>query len=285
MSIDGPSSPKTQGLKHQAARAYVRRFGRRVLPLWWVTADGVCACPQGGRCKHPGKHPCGPLVPHGLLQATDSIELIDGWFIRYPDCNIGIDTSDLLVLDADQPHGRDSLAKLEAKHGPLPASWKQYTGRDGEQYWYQGVAGLRGSVGKIGRNLDIRAAGNFAIAPTSITLRPYAWDLDWHPTLIPLATPPDWLVELALAAGSERKGAIPPEEWRALVAQPCLRGQRNDTTAKLTGHLLARGVDPYVTADLVDAWNQQHCVPPLDAEEVMEVVNSICSREFKRQGG
>jgi hypothetical protein len=224
------------------------------------------------------------VAPRGLLDATGSLEQVDAWWGQYPDLNVAVLTDNLFVLDVDLPDGAESLAKLEAKHGPLPVTWTQFTGGGGAQHWFAPAEGVRGSAGRIGRNLDIRAAGGYAIAPLSVTWLSYRWSVDHHPTATPLVPAPDWLVALALQVGSERRGPVPAEEWRALVAAPCLEGQRNDTVAKLSGHLIAHGIDPYVAQDLLVAWDKDHCVPPLGPEEVLGVINSICRAELRKSG-
>jgi hypothetical protein len=225
------------------------------------------------------------VAPRGLLDATLSLTEIDAWWDQHPDLNIGVDTAKLLVLDVDLPDGAESLAKLEAKHGPLPVTWMQFTGGGGTQYWFAPAEGVRGSVGKIGRNLDIRAAGGYAVAPLSITWMGYRWSVDHHPTTIPLGAASDWLIALALEANAERKGPVPPEEWRALVEGPCLEGQRNDTVTRLVGHLLGHGVDPYVALSFAESWDRDRCVPPLGSVEILAIVNSLCRRETRKRGG
>jgi len=255
-----------------------------VLPLWWIE-NGVCACPKGAACgRSSAKHPYGHLAPNGLLQASKSPELLHIWWNKAP-CNIGIDTSDLFVLDVDEPDGRENLAALERQHGALPETWEQFTGGGGLQLWFRPVPGIGGSVGKIGRNLDIRAAGNYVVAPPSSHLsgRAYAWNVDRHPTMVALAEAPGWLVELARKAGSTRKEAALASEWQALLSQPCLEHTRNNTLTRLTGYLLRRHVHPYAVLELARLWNHGRCQPPLEDAEVLRTVNSICAREARRR--
>jgi hypothetical protein len=221
-----------------------------------------------------------------LLQASRSPELLHIWWNKAP-CNIGIDASDLFVLDVDEPDGPESLAALEHQHGALPETWEQFTGGGGLQLWFRPVPAIRGSVGKVGRNLDIRAAGNYVVAPPSSHLsgRTYAWNVDRHPTVVALAEAPGWLVELARKSGTTTKEAAPASEWQALLSQPCLEHTRNNTATRLAGHLLRHEIDPHVTQELLILWNEARCRPPLDSQEILRTVNSICAREFKRRGG
>jgi hypothetical protein len=61
-----------------------------VLPVWWPAADG-CACAKPD-CAAPAKHPIGPLVRHGVLDAAIASETIVRWWHRFPDANVGIAT-------------------------------------------------------------------------------------------------------------------------------------------------------------------------------------------------
>ena len=63
--------------------------------------------------------------------------------------------------------------------------------------------------------------------------------------------------------------------WRSLVKEGVAEGRRNATIASFTGHLLWHEVDPDVVMELMLAWNQMRCRPPLDDEEVIRTVRSI----------
>jgi hypothetical protein len=77
--------------------------------------------------------------------------------------------------------------------------------------------------------------------------------------------------------------ATPPSEWRRLATDGVAEGTRNESLAKLTGHLLRRYVDPQVTLELIRAWNAVRCRPPLADEEIRQTVNSIAGKELKRR--
>ena len=61
-------------------------------------------------------------------------------------------------------------------------------------------------------------------------------------------------------------------------------GQRNNTIASLTGHLLWHGVDPTVALEPMLAWNRARCRPPLGDEEVAQTVRSIAHRHQQHAG-
>jgi hypothetical protein len=67
----------------------------------------------------------------------------------------------------------------------------------------------------------------------------------------------------------------PIAHWRRLVSDGVPAGERNNTIASLTGHLLRHGVDSAVVMELLLCWNRVRCRPPLVDEEVAAVVMSI----------
>jgi hypothetical protein len=71
--------------------------------------------------------------------------------------------------------------------------------------------------------------------------------------------------------------------WRKLV-EGVEAGSRNDAITRLAGLLLRRLPDPLVAAQLVLAFNDARCRPPLPAEEVQRTLDSIAAREMKRRG-
>ena len=214
---------------------------------------------------------------------------IELWWNEWSDANVGLVTGvDFDVLDVDQRHGGDdSLAELELVHGPLPITVEQITG-NGRHLLFLPTVGLRNSVQKLGAGIDVRSRGGYVVAAPSLhaTGRRYAWNVDRHPLNHSIAAAPPWLIARARRDTSKAnsfKAATPPAEWQTLLAQPCAEGARNTTLARLTGHLLRHGVDPYAVHELVVAWNVTHCIPPLDPDEVSRTVNSITAAEVRRR--
>jgi hypothetical protein len=71
--------------------------------------------------------------------------------------------------------------------------------------------------------------------------------------------------------------------WRKLVADGVTEGERNNTIASLTGHLLWHGVDPDVVLELLLCWNRVRCRPPLPDDEVIRTVDSIARLHQQRE--
>lgn len=61
-----------------------------------------------------------PLTPHGHHQATIDLDVVTGWWLRWPDALVGVPTgpaSGVWVLDVDGEDGRCSLKQLLARLG------------------------------------------------------------------------------------------------------------------------------------------------------------------------
>ena len=265
----------------QYALAYIER-GFSLLPLHTVVErNGTmkCSC-RNPQCSAPAKHPAGSLVPHGLKQASSDRVTIKKWFGGLATKNIGITTgiiSGIVVLDIDPRHGgNESLSALEEKHGALPLTLRWQTGGGGQHIIFKHPGGnIRNSVGTLGAGIDVRGDGGYIVAPPSRHNSGNYYTLPEGKSLdTPLVLPPAWLLQLMKQGGSAGvKSNKPP--IKQVVREQVPQGQRNSTIARVSGHLLAKHVDTRICLDLMLAFNDKYCVPPLDEEEVMRTVASI----------
>lgn len=269
-------------------RAYIER-GFAVLPLHTTIGKGEhtsCSCGLLD-CRNSAKHPIANLVPSGLKAASSDPAVVKGWFSGFTQSNVGIATgaiSGIIVLDIDPRHGGDkSLRKLEAKHGDIPATLRWKTGGGGEHilFRYPGEL-IRNSVGILGEGIDVRGDGGYIVAPPSrhksgnFYVLPEDMSID-----TPLALPPPWLLRLLRQSGRPQSkcGTSPISQ---VVGKRVPEGQRNTTIARISGHLLAKRVDPHICHELMLAFNAKYCAPPLDEQEVGRTVASIDRLAFKQ---
>lgn len=270
------------------------RLGMAILPLHRpVPHNGRLRCSCGKKdCASPAKHPFARLVANGLLDASKDPSVVDRWF-RGAELNLGIATgaaSGVIVLDIDPRHGGDdALRALEQQHGMLPPTWRFLTGGGGEHIVFRHPGGVvPNSAGRLGRGIDLRGDGGYIVAPPSqhISGRAYAVSVDHHPDEVELAAVPVWLMALLRRRSSNGKAAArPADEWRSVVGGNVAEGERNRTLASIAGHLLRNRIDPWVTIELLQAWNSSKCNPPLGDAEVMTTVRSIARREIERREG
>jgi hypothetical protein len=224
-----------------------------------------------------GKRPAVAWLEFQHRQPTP--EELAQWFGGRRDANLGIVTgavSGLVVLDVDPRHGGEaSLASLEAEHGPLPRTIEAATGGGGRHLYFAHPGGTMPNRVAFAPGMDLRGDGGVVVAPPSVhpSGHRYAWAPERAPDEVSLAPMPRWLVALVRPPGPRTGHSI--TDWRALVRDGVGEGSRNSTIASLAGHLLWHGVDPQVTLELLLAWNQARCRPPLSADEVARVAESI----------
>jgi len=201
------------------------------------------------------------------------------WYDRWPDANLGIVTgviSGLVVLDVDPKHDGDaSLAELIQLHDPLPHTIEAITGGGGRHVYFAHPGGIvRNKVG-LAPGIDLRGDGGCVVAPPSVHAsgKAYTWLKGHEPEHAKLAPMPVWLLREATGMPQRRGHTL--EYWRKLVREGVPEGERNNTIASMTGHLLWHGVDPDVIQELLLCWNRVRCHPPLSDEEVVRTVESI----------
>jgi hypothetical protein len=246
-----------------AAIAHARK-GRAVFPLYWPLPDGRCGC-RNSNCDRVGKH---PTTPHGLKDASTNPEIVFDWWQRWPDANLGLRTgsaSGLVVLDVDGDVGNNSLKKLTDQFGPFPSTTQSKT-RRGEHFLLQYPQGIeiKGSVGKLGPGLDIRAEGNYVIVPPS---RYIGGRYEWV-NRQPLAPIPQWLLSKLISPVTQRSSDTPPT---CRIPQ----GQRNQTLASLAGSMRKRDMTQEAIELALLAENRNRCDPPLSDAEVRTIAHSV----------
>jgi Bifunctional DNA primase/polymerase, N-terminal/Primase C terminal 1 (PriCT-1) len=229
-----------------------------------------------------------PATPRGCLDASKDPSMISHWWGLNPEFNIAIATgapSNLFAIDIDGVDAEAELAKLEVKYGALPTTIEVITPRPGRHLYFRMPDGgdMRNSAGRIAPGIDIRAAGGYVIVPPSAhpSGRRYVWSVDCADAI---AAAPDWLLDQISERSNGNGKATPASEWRQLVANGVAEGARDCTVAKLSGHLLRRFIDPHVVLELMQAWNAARCRPPLPADDIDRIVDSICAAELRRRG-
>jgi hypothetical protein len=227
-----------------------------------------------------------PATARGLKDATSDLAIIEQWWRQEPEFNVAIATgvaSGVFVIDVDNAGAEAELQNFETAHGELPPTVEAITARGRHIYFKMPDRPVRNSAGKIAPGIDVRATGGYVLTPPSIhpSGRRYRWSVD---SADPLATAPDWLLARIAEPNGGNASVTPPSEWREL-AKGAGEGARDCTAAKLAGHLLRRGVDVFVVLELMQSWNATRCTPPLPAEDITRVVNSIAGMELRRRQG
>jgi putative DNA primase/helicase len=269
------------------------RRGWAVLPLWWVRADGRCAC--GGAHKNDertiGKHPLARLVPNGVKDATHAEAKVTEWWTKYPDANVGAATgapSGLDVVDIDGEEGRETVRAWEKAHGPLPETAEQITGGDGRHVLLAHRPGFGNYVG-FAAGCDLRTTGGYIVVSPSNhrSGKKYEWDAAHHPDEVRAAEYPAWLVEVLTAYAARKDGAAappkdPPEQPPAVVERArrylcqidgAVSGQRGHNTTFRAACKVVRGfaLNYEQGMTVLREWNAR-CSPPWSEKELAHKV-------------
>jgi hypothetical protein len=219
-----------------------------------------------------------PRTPHGFLDASADPAQVTTWWERWPDANIGLTTGSaarLVVLDVDGEAGRTAL-----RGRTIPVTQVVETARGWHYYFAYPDRPVRSRVGVL-EHVDVRADGGYVIAAGSVheSGAVYRYADGLGPRDVELAPCPSWLLGVAGASAPPRA----PEEWAALIRDGVAAGARNATMASLAGHLFRRFVDGGVVLELLRAWNDARCRPPLDDDEVVRTVESVAGAELRRR--
>lgn len=274
------------------------KHGHAVFPLHWPVQSGgrpICSCggeSRGRPCgQRAAKHPYGKIASRGLLDATTESGVIKHWFgYQAPDANLGVRTDNLIVVDVDPRHGGDEqFAALMHEHGEFPPTWRVLTGGGGTHVIFacpDGVEVASSSAetrAPLGPGIDIRARGGYIVAPPSrhINGRSYAWSVDHHPKDVPLALPPEWLVERLTASNKAaprgedaQHEPLAPSEWIRRLTPAS--EYPDDVACAIVGSLFAHGHPYQVVLGIMRPWAREN---GLDQRELESIVARIARKE------
>jgi hypothetical protein len=217
-----------------------------------------------------------PATTHGVLDATTDEATIQGWWARWPDANVALETGrGLVVVDVD--HGakwpgeseRESIRQLRPPLAKTPrGGWHIYFRIPFGRAW-------RNSASRLAEHVDTRADGGYVlVSPSRTEHGRYVWVRPLLP-VNELPEPPSWLI-----AELDRISR-PPEVAGHSFSRPnenvavLYEGHRNSGLASLAGALRRRGLtQAEIEAALLVA-NRERCVPPLPEGEVLRIARSI----------
>lgn len=109
-----------------------------------------------------------PLTEHGFYEATTDEETIHKWWMKYPEANIGLRVSGI-ILDIDNKGGKvgsDELKKYEKLLGSLPPTLAVRTPNDGVHFYFESFDAPWGFKKELAPGIDIKVKG-YVVAPPS----------------------------------------------------------------------------------------------------------------------
>jgi len=224
----------------------------------------VFPCAPGGKT---------PITPHGFKNATTDPAVIEAWWTKHPNANVGMPTAGLFVIDVDgkdNPWPAEPELAQDLARGPV-----SLTPRGGRHHLFRQPAGRdwKNTAGKLAPKVDTRANGGYIVVPPSVVEgKPYRWaetlDLDAPPDQLP--DPPAWVV--ALLEGPNGNGKA--HDGNAIPS-----GQRNATLARLAGAMRRVGMGRDEILAALTQTNEARCKPPMSAREIERIAASICRYE------
>jgi len=247
--------------------------------------------------RRGGKTPHSKLAPHSFYNATTDPAVIREWWHKVPDANIGIPTgtpSGWVVIDTDLDaekglDGEEALRELEKTHGPLPKTVMQMTPRGGYHRVFRDPGGIKCSTSKIGKGIDMRAAGGYvAVPPGTRRDGKYVWEVDHHPDDIEPAELPAW-IRLLRGNGSRkaktRDKSKAKEKPKSSDTGSIPKGKRNDTLCRIGGSLRHKGHEEQAIFTALLEVNNNRCKPPLPDDEVERIAHSLTKYEPNPDAG
>lgn len=243
-------------------------------PIWSVDDQCVCTCPKRERCEHPGKH---PATPNGFIDASsDPVRIAEMMSCR-PGANFGLRTgkgSGVAVLDIDSWHGGgQSLKRLQAEHGKLPATRIHQSGGADLHYIYAFPQELERVPSRtLAPGVELKADGAGVVLPPS-----NHWGGGTYGVLIevPLAPLPCWVVEQVLRPELTLLKDVcgDPTPWtRSRFALPkrIREGTRNTTLHRYASSLRACGCEYPSILEELQRVNREICDQPPIASHPFE---------------
>lgn len=227
--------------------------------------------------EHDGKCGKAPKNHNGLHGATNDPGIIEAWWDKWPNANIGIATgsSKLCVVDMD---GALSWQQVEGSGLELPETLAVTTGRPQSKHLYysdpKGVSYNQQHIfdREAPGGVDIRGVGGYVVAPPSRHESGVYYEFD-DPDF-PIAPMPDWLVKYFT---DKKNSTVPQAEARKI--DPARMEEGSGRNSYLSGKVFKwrnMGHDETQMLALARAENVKFKEPLGDAE-----VSGIVERKKK----
>jgi len=148
-------------------------------------------------CKPGGKKPLGKLAPNGCKDATTDVDVIRKWWTKSPDANIGIECTDMIVIDVDlDDDGRNDWPQL--MNLELEDAIVQQTPSGGTHFIFARPLGRhwRPSAKKVAPKIDTRTDDSYImVEPSTIGDSSYTLEAPLPPK-DELPACPQWLADI-----------------------------------------------------------------------------------------
>lgn len=232
-------------------------------------------------CKPNGKK---PITRNGFKDATTDHEQIVAWWTQYSTANIATPTGNSqgigVTIDIDgldnpfpkNPDNQLSLDKCVSVDTPSGGSHYHALNPQGKSW--------RTSASRKIEKVDIRGKGGYVLLPPSVINGvKYAYRYS-DTTLNDLSEPDTWVMSLLdFIDGEHDDSPISPKLGGSSKAIP--EGRRNDNLTRYAGLFKRYDFNESEMIKMLQTINQERCIPPLNDQEVHNIVKS--SRNWKSE--
>lgn len=198
-----------------------------------------------------------------IEEASSDEQIIRRWWNYNPNYNIGIKTGNgLCVIDIDCKNGKDGVKSLETIKHIFPETKIVKTCNGGYHLYYKADRKIKNRV-NILDGVDIRGDGGYVIAsPSIVNNRPYV-DVN-H---LPIAN-----INYDMYKFLNQKENSPKENRNE--SGDIQQGSRNNDLFKIASTMQANGLSDETITKKILKINSRNCNPPLDQEEVHQIIQS-----------
>lgn len=214
-----------------------------------------------------------PLIEWKEFQSRRAtIAEVEQWVLAHPDMNLGLVTgsvSGVAVVDIE--------AGGNTKNYEATATVR--SGRGGYHLYYKIPEGQKiHSATRVADLTDIRGEGGYVVAPPSITVDSYEWEVE----LTSVSSLPPFPVRISSEVRADKGGT---GSFKEIPRAGVQEGKRNESLARFLG-----GILPSLSVSDFEevAWPialglNQTFLPPMAVEEVRAVFESITERESENR--
>lgn len=216
-----------------------------------------------------------PMTKNGCKDATTDVKVIEEWWHKWPECNIGIATGEssgnIIVIDVDidkekGKDGRKAIKDWESNNGVLSYTWLAQTGRGGYHAFYKVDRNIKNRT-NILPSVDIRGNGGYIVAPPSTHPNGQAYEWIKSPNDIEIAEATEAIYRLLEGDNVE----VNKSSFN--IGQDVIQqGERTNTLVSLLFSLQAKGLSDEAIKASIYAENEVKCNPPLTNAELEKEV-------------
>lgn len=233
--------------------------------------------PKGG--YDDGKRPALPAWEE-FMKSPASIEQQDEWWKAGKTLNIGVITgevSNIAVLDLDDTASYMNLALTYPK---LADTLVAKTGKGFHVYFRPDRFEATRIFNLNGKTHHFKSNGGYVVAPPSRHQSGRTYE--FVNLTEPLHFGIDDIADLIVDVGGSFPSTVSkdrPRNWAHELCEPVSSGSRNTIAAQLCGLLIRRfSYDPGLVMGLMKAWNSYYCDPPLEPNELQQLVDGETRR-------